>query len=46
MEAIMDRSVVEEITVRFQALVSIAPLSAIHTPERLRQGRADAQSIT
>ena len=33
MEAIMDRSVVEEITTRFQALVSIVPLSAIRTPK-------------
>ncbi|GAC1569340.1 MAG: type II toxin-antitoxin system antitoxin HigA [Aquirhabdus sp.] len=31
MEAVMDRSVVEEITTRFQALVSIVPLSAIRT---------------
>lgn len=33
MEAIMDRSVVEEITKRYQALVSIVPLSVIHTPK-------------
>lgn len=33
MEAILDRSVFEEITTRFQAMVSIVRLSAIHTPK-------------
>ncbi|MES2049216.1 MAG: transcriptional regulator [Pseudomonadota bacterium] len=32
METIMDRSVVEEIAARFQALVSIVPLSAVNSP--------------
>ena len=31
MEAVMDRSLIEEITERFQALVSIVPLKAIRT---------------
>jgi HTH-type transcriptional regulator/antitoxin HigA len=32
METVMDRSIVEDITARFQALVSVVPLSAIRTP--------------
>jgi HTH-type transcriptional regulator/antitoxin HigA len=31
MEAVMDRSIIKEITTRFQALVSIVPLKAIRT---------------
>jgi HTH-type transcriptional regulator / antitoxin HigA len=32
MDAVMDRSTVEEITARFQALAAIVPLKAIRTP--------------